>query len=159
MDNGSLRIFEGYRIQFNSARGPYKGGIRYHPQVDLEEVKTLAFLMAVKCAVADLPFGGGKGGIKVDPKTLSEGELERLSRGYVSAIADVIGPDKDIPAPDVNTNAKIMGWMVEEYGRILGEKEKQKVLPTFTGKPLEMGGSEGREEATGRGGVYVLQAA
>jgi len=162
MDSGEIRVFEGYRVQHNSALGPYKGGIRYHPDVDLEEVKTLAFLMAIKCAVANLPFGGGKGGIKVAPKTLSEGELERLSRGYVRAIADVIGPYKDVPAPDVNTNSKIMGWMTDAYASECKMKnvklKKNEILATFTGKPLEMGGSEGREEATGRGGVYVLQA-
>lgn len=164
MDSGEVRIFEGYRVQYSSARGPYKGGIRFHPQVDLEEVKTLAFLMVVKCAVVDLPFGGGKGGVNVDPKTLSKGELERLSRGYIRAIADVIGPYKDVPAPDVNTNAKIMGWMTEAYAtEVKSQKLKVKIkdseiLATFTGKPIGMGGSEGREEATGRGGVYVLLA-
>lgn len=190
MDSGEVRIFEGYRVQYNSARGPYKGGIRFHPRVDLEEVKTLAFLMVVKCAVVDLPFGGGKGGVNVDPKTLSKGELERLSRGYIRAIADVIGPYKDVPAPDVNTNSKIMAWMVDEYGRALrspagnflrGQTSRQQsaslgdsskiwrapralileeneILATFTGKPIKMGGSEGREEATGLGGLYVLQA-
>ncbi len=157
MDNGSLRMFQGYRVQFNNARGPYKGGIRYHPQVSLDEVKALSFWMAMKCAVANLPLGGGKGGIIVDPKSLSAGELERLSRGYARAIADVIGPDKDVPAPDVNTNGVIMGWMLDEYLKTIKSKDK-KLRSTFTGKAVKDGGSEGREEATGLGGLYVLQA-
>ncbi len=151
MDDGSLRIFRGYRVQHDNARGPYKGGIRFHPSVDLDEVKALAFWMSVKCAVAGLPFGGAKGGVVVNPKELSEGELERLSRGYARAIADVIGPDKDVPAPDVNTNSTIIDWMSDEFGK--GDK---KLLATFTGKSIKNGGSEGREEATGRGGLYVL---
>ncbi len=166
MDDGTTRMFQGYRVQHNNARGPYKGGIRYHALVDLEEVKALAFWMAMKCAVADLPLGGGKGGIVVDPKTLSEGELERLSQGYARAIADVIGPNLDVPAPDVNTNGKIMGWMVEEYVNVkcqmpnvkCSEQEKQRLRSTFTGKLIKDGGSEGREEATGLGGLYVLLA-
>lgn len=163
MDDGSTKIFQGYRVQFNNARGPYKGGIRYHWQVSLDEVKALSFWMAMKCAVADLPLGGGKGGIIVDPKKLSEKELERLSRGYIRAISDCIGPDKDVPAPDVNTNGVIMGWMLDEYLKILGEKrklsvkEKREYSSTFTGKLIKDGGSEGREEATGLGGLYVLQ--
>ena len=162
MDDGSQKIFEGYRIQFNNARGPYKGGIRYHPNVSLDEVKALSFWMAIKCAVADLPLGGGKGGIIVDPKTLSQKELERLSRGYARLIADIIGPDKDVPAPDVNTNGQIMGWMVDEYTILksqypISKKEKDTLQATFTGKRIEDGGSEGREEATGLGGLYVLQ--
>ncbi|MCX6791680.1 MAG: Glu/Leu/Phe/Val dehydrogenase [Candidatus Gottesmanbacteria bacterium] len=157
MDDGSLKIFQGYRVQFNNARGPYKGGIRYHPQVSLDEVKALSFWMTVKCAVADLPLGGGKSGIIVDPKSLSAGELERLSRGYVRAIADNIGPDKDVPAPDVNTNGMIMGWMLDEFMKVQRSKDN-KLRATFTGKLLKDGGSEGREEATGLGGLYVLQA-
>lgn len=156
MDDGSIRLFQGYRVQHSNARGPYKGGIRFHPQVSMDEVKALAFWMAMKCAVADLPLGGGKGGVIVDPKTLSIGELERLSRGYVDAIADCIGPDKDVPAPDVNTTGQIMGWMVDEYMKINGSDKK--LLATFTGKLIAGGGSEGREEATGLGGLYVLQA-
>lgn len=165
MDDGSVRIFQGYRVQYNNNRGPYKGGIRFHPQVNLDEVKALAFWMAVKCAVANLPLGGGKGGIVVDPKTLSEKELERLSRGYARGIADVIGPDLDVPAPDVNTNGVIMGWMVDEF--IKGKRKKEKGISlkeinkfrsTFTGKLIKDGGSEGREEATGLGGLYVLLA-
>jgi len=164
MDDGSQRIFEGYRVQFNNARGPYKGGIRYHPNVSLDEVKALSFWMAMKCAVADLPLGGGKGGIIVDPKGLSEKELERLSRAYARAIADVIGPDTDVPAPDVNTNGVIMGWMVDEYIKTVNSKpfmvhgKDAELRSTFTGKRISDGGSEGREEATGLGGLFVLQA-
>lgn len=161
MDDGSLRLFQGYRVQHNDARGPYKGGIRYHPQVSMDEVKALAFWMAMKCAVADLPLGGGKGGIIVDPKQLSAGELERLSRGYARSIADCIGPDKDVPAPDVNTTGQIMGWMVDELIKVRGiknKREKEKLSSTFTGKLIKNGGSEGREEATGLGGLFVLQA-
>jgi len=153
MDNGSLKIFEGYRVQYNRVLGPYKGGIRFHPSVDRNEVKALAFWMVMKCAVAGLPFGGGKGGVVVDPKKLSVGELERLSRGYARAIADVIGPDKDVPAPDVNTNSTIIDWMSDEFA-----KGNKKLLETFTGKSIKNGGSEGREEATGLGGLYVLLA-
>ena len=164
MDDGKTRIFQGYRVQYNNSRGPYKGGIRYHSNVSLDEVKALSFWMAMKCAVADLPLGGGKGGIIVDPKKLSEKELERLSRGYVQAIADCIGPDKDVPAPDVNTNGVIMGWMLDEYIKWKEEKwgltakEKKEYRATFTGKRIEDGGSEGREEATGLGGLFVLKA-
>lgn len=166
MDNGQDKIFHGFRVQHNSARGPYKGGIRFHPQVDMNEVKALAFWMAIKCAVADLPLGGGKGGVEVDPKKLSEKELERLSRAYVRAIHRDIGPDLDVPAPDVNTTAQIMKWMVEEFIKLktqnsnvkTNEKDLNKLKGTFTGKPLDFGGSEGRTEATGRGGYYVLQA-
>ncbi len=153
LDDGFLRIFQGYRVQYNNARGPYKGGIRFHPNVDLSEVKALAFWMTMKCAVAGLPLGGSKGGVVVDPKELSVGELERLSRGYARAISDVIGPDKDVPAPDVNTNSTIIDWMSDEFAK--GDK---KLLATFTGKSIKNGGSEGREEATGLGGLYVLQA-
>ncbi len=161
MDDGTTKTFQGYRVQYNNARGPYKGGIRFHQQVSMDEVKALAFWMAMKCAVADLPLGGGKGGVVVDPKTLSEGELERLSRGYVRAIADHIGPQKDVPAPDVNTNGTIMGWMVDEFMAVQKEKgmpADETLRATFTGKLLTDGGSEGREEATGKGGLFVLQA-
>lgn len=168
LDNGSLIIFQGYRVQYNNTLGPYKGGIRFHPQVDLDEVKALAFWMAMKSAVADLPLGGGKGGIIVDPKKLSERELERLSRGYVRAIADCIGPDRDVPAPDINTNGVIMGWMLDEFlkikrvevsasRRIPARFTSEQLRSTFTGKLIKDGGSEGREEATGRGGLYVFQ--
>ncbi len=165
MDNGETKIFHGFRVQHNSARGPYKGGIRYHPQVDMDEVKALAFWMAIKCAVADIPMGGGKGGIEVDPKILSESELERLSRAYAKAISADIGPYKDVPAPDVNTTPQIMKWMVDEYikdqkSKIKNIKKKEisKLMGTFTGKPVDYGGSLGRTEATGRGGSYVLEA-
>ncbi len=152
MDDGSLKIFEGFRVQHNNARGPYKGGIRFHPNVGLEEVKALAMLMTWKCALLDIPCGGAKGGVRVDPKKLSEKELERLSRGYIRAIAPFIGPNIDIPAPDVNTNPKIMGWMFDEYCNIKGE-----ILPSvITGKPPNLFGSEVREIATSLGGKYVL---
>ncbi len=153
MDNGEIKIFRGFRVQFNNARGPYKGGIRFHPQVDLSEVKALSAWMAIKCAVAGIPFGGGKGGVVVNPKELSEGELERLSRAYIRAIYRDIGPEIDVPAPDVNTNPQIMSWMLEEYESLTGHKESA----TFTGKPVDKGGSEGRVEATGKGGVYILE--
>lgn len=167
MDDGSQKIFQGYRVQFNNSRGAYKGGIRYHHNVSLDEVKALSFWMAMKCAVADLPLGGGKGGIIVDPKSLSVGELERLSRGYGKAIADIIGPDIDVPAPDVNTNGIIMGWMVDEFlkvqrkkakllGVTLTKRDEMKLKSTFTGKAIRDGGSEGRGEATGLGGLFVL---
>ena len=154
MDDGSLKIFEGYRVEYNNALGPYKGGIRYHPDTEINEVKALAFWMTLKCAVAGIPMGGGKGGITVDPKKLSKGELERLSREWVKKLSDVLGPRKDVPAPDVNTTPEIMAWMTDEFEKITGEKTKA----TFTGKPLENGGSEGRGEATGLGGFYVFNS-
>jgi len=152
MDDGKLSIFEGYRVQYNNARGPYKGGIRYHQDTDISEVKALAFWMALKCAVANIPMGGGKGGITVDPKKLSKGELERLSRGWIKLMAPVIGPQIDVPAPDVNTTPEIMAWMVDEYSKITGDKTNA----VITGKPIEFGGSEGRGPATGLGGVYAF---
>ncbi|MFA5133548.1 MAG: Glu/Leu/Phe/Val dehydrogenase [Patescibacteria group bacterium] len=153
MDNGELRIFEGYRVQFNNWRGPYKGGIRYHEQTDLDEVKALALWMTIKCAIANIPMGGGKGGITLNPKELSEGELERLSRAYVRVLFENFGPEKDVPAPDVNTTPKIMSWMVDEYGKIAGAPP-----PAFiTGKPLEAGGSAGRGVSTAKGGFMVLK--
>ena len=154
MDDGSLKIFEGYRVEYNNALGPYKGGIRYHPGTNIEEVKALAFWMTLKCAVAGIPMGGGKGGITVDPKALSKSELERLSRGWVRKLADVLGPRKDVPAPDLNTTPEIMAWMNDEFMKLTGEKTGA----TFTGKPIEKGGSEGREQATGMGGYYVFEA-
>ncbi|MDD5109936.1 MAG: Glu/Leu/Phe/Val dehydrogenase [Patescibacteria group bacterium] len=153
MDDGSQKIFSAYRVQYSNARGPYKGGIRFHPQVTLDEVRALAFWMAVKCAVAGIPFGGGKGGVMVDPKKLSAGELERLSRGYLRAFADVIGPERDVPAPDVGTNAQIMDWISDEYARVTGHAQPA----VITGKSLDRGGSRGRETATGRGGFFILQ--
>ncbi|MCC6323708.1 Glu/Leu/Phe/Val dehydrogenase [Candidatus Nomurabacteria bacterium] len=154
MDDGTLKIFEGYRVQYNNARGPYKGGIRYHQDTEINEVKALAFWMALKCAVANIPMGGGKGGITVDPKQLTKTELESLSRGWVKLMAPLIGPEVDVPAPDVNTTPEIMGWMVDEYSKITGDKTNA----TFTGKPLEIGGSEGRGAATGLGGFFSFKA-
>ncbi len=154
MDNGELQLFKGFRIQHNSALGPYKGGIRFHPQVSREEVQALATLMSIKCAVAGIPYGGGKGGIIVDPKKLSSAELEKLSREYATRIASFIGEDVDVPAPDVNTNGQIMMWMIDSYEKKIGKKSPA----TFTGKPVEQGGSLGRTEATGRGGVMVMKA-
>lgn len=154
MDDGATRVFEGYRVQYNNARGPYKGGIRYHQNADMDEVKALAFWMAVKCAVVDVPFGGGKGGITVDPKKLSADEKERLTRAYARAISDLIGPERDVPAPDVNTNPEIMGWIADEYAKVVGHPAPAVV----TGKPIALGGSEGRGTATGQGGFYVLEA-
>ena len=154
MDNGSLKIFEGYRVEYNNALGPYKGGIRYHHDTEINEVKALAFWMAIKCAIANIPMGGGKGGITVDPKVLSKGELERLSRGWVRGLSDILGPKKDVPAPDVNTTPEIMDWMADEFEKITGDKTRA----TFTGKPLGKGGSEGRGPATGLGGFYVFDS-
>ncbi|MBQ1271044.1 MAG: Glu/Leu/Phe/Val dehydrogenase, partial [Clostridia bacterium] len=154
MDDGTIRMFEGYRVQHNSFRGPYKGGLRYHQQADINEVRALAALMSIKCAVADIPYGGGKGGITVNPSSLSEGELERLTRAYVDAIYPVIGPTVDIPAPDVNTNGKIMGWFCDEYSKL-----SHSFTPAVvTGKPIAIGGSKGREEATGLGVVIAAKA-
>ncbi len=152
MDDGRLEIYEGFRVHHDDTRGPTKGGIRFHPGVTLDEVKALAFWMTCKCACVDLPYGGAKGGVVVDPKLLSPSELERLSRGYIDAIADFIGPDRDIPAPDVYTNATIMGWMADEYNNI----RRQKCPAVITGKPIALGGSLGRDDATARGGYYVL---
>lgn len=154
MDDGHTRIFEGYRVQYSSLRGPYKGGIRFHHDANIEEVKALAFWMTMKCAVAGIPMGGGKGGITLDPKELSKGELERLSRGWVKALYPVLGPERDVPAPDVNTTPEIMRWMADEYKKLTGDKRNG----TFTGKPLDYGGSEGRGAATGAGGFYVFEA-
>jgi len=154
MDDGRLDVLIGYRVQHNAARGPYKGGIRYHPQADLDEIRALASLMTWKTAVADLPFGGAKGGIQVDPKGMSENELKQMTRRYTSHISAILGINRDIPAPDMNTNAQIMAWMMDAYG------EKYGYTPGIvTGKPLELGGSPGRESATAQGLAYVLQAA
>lgn len=154
MDDGSRRSFKAWRCRYDDSRGPTKGGIRYHPQVNIDEVMTLAFWMTFKCAVANLPYGGAKGGICVDPRKLSKAELERLSRAYMQAFANFVGPDRDIPAPDVYTNAMVMGWMADEYRRIKG----QPCPAVITGKPIALGGSKGRDDATGRGGFYILQA-
>jgi glutamate dehydrogenase/leucine dehydrogenase len=153
MDDGSVRVFQGFRVQHNNLRGPYKGGIRYHDLVDMDEVQALGFWMTFKNAVVDVPFGGGKGGIVMDPKNVSEAELERISRHYVRKMYRVFGAEFDVPAPDVNTNGKIMAWMLDEYEKITGTKAPA----TFTGKPIEKGGSEGREEATGFGGSVILK--
>ena len=151
MDSGKIKVFNGYRVRHNTSRGPAKGGIRYHPGVCLDEVKSLAFWMSVKNGVVGVPYGGGKGGITCNPKEMSQGELERLTRGYAAAIAKFVGPDQDIPAPDVGTDAQIMGWFVDEYCKIAG-----KCLPgVITAKPLSIGGSRGRGTATGRGAFFA----
>ena len=155
MDSGDIKVFKGYRVQYNDARGPTKGGIRFHPNVNIDEVKALAAWMTWKCAVADIPYGGAKGGIIVNPKELSETELERLSRAYIRAIAGNFGVNTDIPAPDVYTNSKIMSWMLDEFETI-----KQKHEPGFiTGKPLSLGGSKVRDIATALGGFYIIEEA
>ena len=153
MDDGSLRVFSGYRVRHNAILGPTKGGIRYHPSVSLDEVKALAFWMTIKCAVVGLPLGGAKGGIEVNPKELSPLELERLSRGFVEEIADFIGPETDVPAPDMYTNEMVMGWMMDEYSKI----RRQHTPAVITGKPLLLGGSQGRTGATGRGVYYCVK--
>jgi len=154
MDDGTLKIFQGYRVRYDDTRGPAKGGVRYHPDVSLDEVQSLAFWMTFKCAVLNLPFGGGKGGITVDPKALSKLELERLTRGYIDAIADFIGPNVDILAPDVYTNAMIMGWMMDQFSII-----RRQITPAVvTGKPLTMGGSVGRDGATATGAFFVIES-
>jgi glutamate dehydrogenase len=152
-DDGSLQVFNGYRVQHNDALGPTKGGLRFHSSVTMDEVKALAMWMSVKCALLGLPYGGGKGGIACDVDQLSESEIERLSREYIRAVSLVIGPDKDIPAPDVSTNPQIMAWMVDEYSRIRGEN----TFGLITGKPIIIGGSAGRVEATGRGLVFATR--
>ena len=151
LDDGSLKVFEGYRIQHSSARGPCKGGIRYHEDVDLDEVKALAAWMTFKCAVVNIPYGGAKGGVKVDPRKYSKNELRRLTRRFTAMILPLIGPEKDIPAPDVNTNAEVMSWMMDTYSMLKGYA----VPGVVTGKPLEIGGSAGRKEATGRGVMII----
>lgn len=153
LDSGKIKIVKGYRVQFNSLMGPYKGGLRYHPNVDLDEMRTLSILMMIKNAVVDVPFGGAKGGIEIDPKKLSRRELEDLTRQFVRKLAPNIGPNIDIPAPDLNTNAKIMDWFEDEYSKLVGRK----TLAVITGKSVDNGGLEGREAATGLGGFYVLE--
>lgn len=155
MDDGHVEVFEGYRVQHNSERGPTKGGVRYHPSVTLDEVKALAMLMTWKCAVIGLPYGGAKGGIVCDPSQMSLGEIERMTRRFTSEISIIIGPAKDIPAPDVNTNPQVMSWMMDTYSMTVGYA----VPGVVTGKPVEIGGSEGRAEATGRGVATVMMAA
>lgn len=155
MDDGSLRVFKGYRSAHNDAVGPNKGGIRYHPGVNLDEVKALSVWMTFKACITGIPYGGGKGGITVDPNYLSEGELERLSRGYVRAMFKYLGEKIDVPAPDVNTSGKIMAWMADEYNMLSGSQN----LGVFTGKPVEFGGSRGRTEATGFGVAVIAREA
>jgi glutamate dehydrogenase/leucine dehydrogenase len=147
--------YQGYRVQHNSARGPYKGGIRFHPQVDIDEVKALATWMSLKCAVADIPYGGGKGGVACNPKVMSKKELEAVSRGWAKAMALHIGAWKDVPAPDVNTDGQIMAWILDEFEKIIGKREPAAI----TGKPLELGGSLGRDKATSQGGFFILREA
>lgn len=153
MDDGSIKVFEGYRVQHSSSRGPCKGGIRYHQDVDIDEVKALAAWMSFKCAVVNIPYGGGKGAVKVNPQELSKDELKRLTRRYTAMILPLIGPERDIPAPDVNTNAEIMGWIMDTYSMFKGYT----VPGVVTGKPVEIGGSLGRKEATGRGVMLMTR--
>ena len=155
MDDGTVKVFEGYRVQHSSSRGPCKGGIRFHPEVDMDEVKALAAWMSFKCAVANIPYGGAKGAVKVDPSMLSKRELESLTRRYTAMILPIIGPQRDIPAPDVNTNAEIMGWIMDTYSMFSGYA----VPGVVTGKPIEIGGALGRNEATGRGVMIVTREA
>ncbi len=155
MDDGSIEVFRGFRVQHNLTRGPAKGGIRYHPEVDMEEVIALAMLMTWKCAVVDIPYGGAKGGVICNPKELSMGELERLTRRFTSEISIIIGPEKDIPAPDVYTNPQVMAWLMDTFSMHHGFS----VPAVVTGKPIEVGGSQGRNEATGRGVVFTIEEA
>ncbi|MBI2252016.1 MAG: Glu/Leu/Phe/Val dehydrogenase [Armatimonadetes bacterium] len=155
MDNGTIKVFTGYRVQHNTARGPAKGGIRYHPDVTLDEVKALAMWMTWKCAVVAIPYGGAKGGVICNPKEMSLGELERLTRRYASEISIIIGPERDIPAPDVYTNPQVMAWIMDTYSMNKGYS----VPGVVTGKPISIGGSEGRNEATARGCVYIIEEA
>ncbi len=155
MDDGKVHTFTGYRSQHSNARGPFKGGIRYHPQVSLDEVIALSMWMTWKCAVVDIPFGGGKGGVVCDPKKMSQGEIERLTRRFTHAIASIIGPDKDIPAPDVYTNPQVMAWIVDTYSEIQGKRS----LGVVTGKPVEIGGSPGRDTATAMGCIVAAREA
>jgi glutamate dehydrogenase len=155
MDNGRIRAFTAYRAQHNNVLGPYKGGIRFHPDVDADEVRALSIWMTFKCAIARVPFGGGKGAVACNPKELSESELENLSRHYMQAMASVLGPEKDIPAPDVNTNAQVMAWMADEYSKIRQHND----FGVITGKPLDVGGCVGRNTATSRGVVYAIREA
>ncbi len=156
MDNGHHALFKGYRVQHNNALGPYKGGIRFHPHVSLDDIKSLAVLMTMKCSLVGVPFGGGKGGVKCNPRELSGDELMRVTRRFCSAISNQIGPDYDIPAPDVGTNAQIMAWFGDTYQQMTPEHERLDSLRIVTGKPVEFGGSVGREKATGQGVVDVL---
>jgi glutamate dehydrogenase/leucine dehydrogenase len=152
MDDGRTEIFTGYRVQHSNVRGPYKGGFRYYPESDQDEVRALSAWMTFKCAVVDIPYGGAKGGVKCDPTKMSQGELERLTRSYTSKIFPIVGPEEDIPAPDVNTNAQMMAWFVDTYSMMAGVYTPA----VITGKPVELGGSLGRAEATGRGCTFIL---
>src|SRR2546421_4120552 len=153
MDSGRMQVFEGFRVQHNFARGPAKGGIRYAPDVTIDEVRALAAWMTWKCAVVNIPFGGGKGGIACDPSKMSKGELERLTRRYAADLSDLFGPESDVPAPDVNTNEQVMAWIVDTYSM----HERRTEYAVVTGKPLEVGGSAGRREATGRGVLLCIR--
>lgn len=155
MDDGSIRVFQGFRVQYNDARGPTKGGIRFHPDETIDTVRALAAWMTWKCALLDLPLGGAKGGVICNPKEMSQGELERLSRAYIDQVWQFIGPEKDIPAPDVYTNPQTMAWMMDEYSKIAGKNQ----FGVITGKPLIIGGSVGRDDATARGGLYTIREA
>lgn len=157
MDNGKVEIFTGYRVQHNNALGPYKGGLRFHPNVNIDEVRALATWMTWKSAIADIPYGGAKGGIQIDPKKYSQAELERISRRFTYALANNIGPEYDIPAPDVNTNGQIMSWILDTYQSTLPAKERNKALGVVTGKPVEAGGSIGRTKATGQGVCFCVE--
>src|SRR3954447_11214366 len=150
-DDGTLDVYIGYRVQHNGARGPYKGGIRYHPEVDLDEIRALAQLMTWKTALTGVPFGGAKGGVNCDPEKLSEHEIEQVTRGLVDRLDKLMGPQRDIPAPDVNTNEQVMAWIMDEYGKLNGHTPA-----VVTGKPISLGGSQGRSSATGRGAVMCL---
>jgi len=155
MDDGTIRVFQGFRVQYNDARGPTKGGIRFHPNETIDTVRALAAWMTWKCALLDLPLGGAKGGVVCNPKEMSQAELERLSRSYIQGVWQFIGPDKDIPAPDVYTNPQVMAWMMDEYSKIAGKNQ----FGVITGKPLGLGGSAGRDDATARGGWYTIREA
>jgi glutamate dehydrogenase (NAD(P)+) len=155
MDNGSTRVFQGFRVQYNDAKGPTKGGIRFHPEETIDNVRAHAAWMTWKCSLLDLPLGGGKGGVICNPKEMSPGELERLSRKYVDSVWQIIGPDKDVPAPDVYTNPQIMAWMMDEYSKLCGKNQ----FGVITGKPISLGGSEGRSDATALGGLYTVREA
>ena len=155
MDNGKIRVFQGFRVQYNNARGPMKGGIRFHPDETIDTVRALAAWMTWKTSIVDVPLGGGKGGVICNPKELSIGELERLSRAYIQSISEIVGPEKDVPAPDVYTTPQIMAWMMDEFSKIYHKNQ----FGLITGKPLELGGSAGRGDATARGGCYTIREA
>ena len=157
MDDGRIEMFTGYRVQHSNVLGPYKGGLRYHPSVDIDEVRALATWMTWKTAIADLPLGGAKGGIQLDPSQYSLTEIERITRRFTFALGSNIGPEYDIPAPDVNTNAQIMAWFLDTYLSTMPPQERQRCFHVVTGKPIESGGSVGRDKATGQGVVYLIE--